>query len=332
MSVPEAALLIADPNSMRRSTVLRRYQEATRKAPSSAATLSEAYRLLEQDMPTVVAVAAEMAVLRDFKPLADVAQMIGARLIVYGVGPLDHGAAAERIPNEDALIEMLTGARQQAPAPLKPIRVAPVPVAALPRSDHAVRHIVCLGASTGGVSALEAVLQGFDASCPPTVVVQHIRPGFAEGLIRRLDQSLSPRVIAATDGTPLLRGTVYVAAAPDQHVGISARGGLRLRLLSLEPVSGHRPSVDVLFREAAAIAPRVQVSAALLTGMGADGADGMVALRSAGARTIAQDQQTSVVWGMPRVAVERGGAQHVLPLDQIARALLRDDTLGGQAT
>ncbi|SCY81557.1 two-component system, chemotaxis family, response regulator CheB [Paracoccus tibetensis] len=330
--MPEAALLIADPNSMRRSNVLRRYQEATSKAPSSAATLSEVYRLMERDMPTVIAVAAEMAALRDFAPLADVAQMIGARVIVYGTGALDHDSAAERVPHEDALIEMLTGSRQTSPAPSKPLKIAPAAVAAMARSEQAVRHIICLGASTGGVSALEAVLQSFDASCPPTVVVQHIRPVFAEGLIRRLDQALSPRVVAATDGAPLVRGTVYVAAAPDQHVGISSRGGLRLRLLSLDPVSGHRPSVDVLFHEAAAVAPRVQVSAALLTGMGADGADGMVALRSAGARTVAQDQQTSVVWGMPRVAVERGGAQQVLPLDQIARALLRDDAVGGQAT
>ena len=189
-------------------------------------------------------------------------------------------------------------------------------------------QLICIGASTGGVSALETVLLNFPEDCPPTLIVQHIRPGFAEGLVRRLNQLVNPHVISAKDNEVIEHGNVYVAAAHDRHLGLTLRSGLRLRLLAEAPVSGHRPSVDVLFHQAAEQAKRIRISAALLTGMGADGADGMAMLRAAGAYTIAQDENSSVVWGMPRVAIERGGATDVLPLNKIGPALLRQEARG----
>ena len=157
---------------------------------------------------------------------------------------------------------------------------------------------------------------------PPTLVVQHIRPGFADGLVRRLDRIVAPRVVGAIDGGAIHRGHVYVATDSERHLGLISRAGLRARLLDAPEVSGHRPSIDVLFDSLAQLGGRHRISACLLTGMGADGADGMVNLRANGAYTIAQDKETSVIWGMPQAAIQRGGAAVVLPLDRIAPALL----------
>lgn len=211
-----------------------------------------------------------------------------------------------------------------APAKASPPRSPPTEARPVSGSGR-VEDIICIGASTGGISALEAVLAAFQADCPPTLIVQHIRPGFAEGLIRRLNGTLAPQVVAATENQVLERGMIYLACSTDHHLGIFPGATPRIRLIEGDPVAGHRPSVDVLFDQAAALAGKLNVRAALLTGMGADGADGMCALREAGALTIAQDRGSSVVWGMPRVAIERGGATEVLPLSRIGEALLKVD-------
>jgi two-component system chemotaxis response regulator CheB len=180
--------------------------------------------------------------------------------------------------------------------------------------------LIVIGASTGGVSAIETVLTDFPRDCPPTLVVQHIRAGFIEGMIARLDARCAPRIAAAQDGQALRRGEVLVAADSDRHLVLQGKDAPRIRLLEGAPRHGHRPSVDALFESVAPLG-RV-VSAALLTGMGADGADGMGRIRAAGGATIAQDEASCVVYGMPRVAVEAGAASRVLPLGRIAGALL----------
>lgn len=180
--------------------------------------------------------------------------------------------------------------------------------------------MILIGASTGGIAAIETVLSAFPADCPPTLVVQHIRDGFVPGLVRRLDNCCRPRVVEAMDGLRLRRGTVFFAADTTRHLTVTGLSAPRCTLLDAPPRHGHRPAVDPLFESAQSWAR--QVSAAVLTGMGADGAAGLAALRRAGAHTIAQDRQSSVVWGMPRAAVEAGGAAEVLPLDRIGAALL----------
>ena len=127
-------------------------------------------------------------------------------------------------------------------------------------------------------------------------------------------------VIGASDGETLVRCHVYLAAGGGAHLCLQKGRPLRAALVAAPPVSGHCPSVDMLFQSA--VPQAAHVSAALLTGMGKDGADGLVQLRAAGATTFAQDEATSVVFGMPRIAQERGGVERMLPIDKIGPALL----------
>lgn len=181
-------------------------------------------------------------------------------------------------------------------------------------------RLIALGASTGGVEALQTVLAGFPANCPPTLVVQHMKPDFLSRFPGRLAVHCRARVIPAEDGKPLLSGHIYVAADPDSHLTVELRRQPVCRIIPGAPVSGHRPSVDELFSSLAQFGPRV--AAALLTGMGRDGASGLHAIRKSGGTTIGQDAETSVVYGMPRVAHEIGAVRFQLPLPRISAALL----------
>ncbi|MEO8529603.1 MAG: CheB methylesterase domain-containing protein [Deltaproteobacteria bacterium] len=181
-------------------------------------------------------------------------------------------------------------------------------------------RIIALGASTGGVEALQTVLAGLPAHCPPTLVVQHMKPDFLPRFPARLAEGCKARVVSAEDGMVLQSGHIYVAAHLDCHLTVELRRQPVCRILPGPPVSGHRPSVDQLFQSLAEIGSRV--SAALLTGMGRDGAAGLLAIRKAGGMTIAQNEATCVVYGMPRVAVEMGAAIYELALPRIAALLL----------
>ena len=152
------------------------------------------------------------------------------------------------------------------------------------------------------------------------MVVQHMKPDFIGRLPERLQTSCTARVVAAEDGAQLRRGHVYVATDPERHLRVELGRAALCRLVAGDPVSGHRPSVDALF--ASLVAFGKGVSAALLTGMGRDGAAGLKAIRDAGGSTIAQDATTCVVYGMPKAAVEAGAAEVVLPVTHIAAALL----------
>jgi len=181
-------------------------------------------------------------------------------------------------------------------------------------------HVLLIGSSTGGVDALEQVLSRFPANCPPTLIAQHMPEAFLKSFVARLDQRFAPRIRLAENGEPLQDGCVYVAPGGDFHLGISKTPPWRCELIDGPKVSGHRPSVDVLFRSAVPLG--AAAVAVILTGMGSDGAQGMLELRRAGARTLAQDEASSVVFGMPRVALENGGAEKALPLGKIADAAL----------
>ncbi len=190
-----------------------------------------------------------------------------------------------------------------------------------PLVPQAEDRFLLMGASTGGVDALLEILAAFPADCPPTAIVQHTGRGNAASLIQLLGKKCKAEVVAPRDGMELQRGMVCIAAGGDQHLRIRAGSSLRCLLHRGPPVTGHLPSVDELFNSATAWADRVV--AVILTGMGRDGAAGLAALRKAGAITIAQDEATSLVYGMPRAAWELGAVEHLLPLSEIAQAALK---------
>lgn len=225
--------------------------------------------------------------------------------------------APDRLPGAfEALADVLVaaaGARLRDPGQARP-------AVTRPEKFNWNGRIVLIGSSTGGVDALETVLGGFPAACPPTLITQHMPAGFLASFAQRLDPRIAPTVRLAQDGAPLLPGQVYLAPGGDTHLMVEPGDPPRCRLAVGEKRSGHRPSVDVLFESALPVAARTV--AVILTGMGRDGAEGMAALRNAGARCLAQDEATSVIFGMPRVALELGGAEMAVPLQSISREIL----------
>jgi two-component system chemotaxis response regulator CheB len=184
------------------------------------------------------------------------------------------------------------------------------------------RKIVAIGSSTGGVEALIAVLQKFPRNCPPTVITQHMPPTFTKSFAERLNRLCAPVVEEATDGARLEIGKIYLAPGGERHLQVSNVSAPCCRLVERGPVNGHRPSVDVLFDSVAELAGRNAVGV-ILTGMGRDGASGLLKMRHAGARTIGQNEKTCVVYGMPRVAHELGAVEHQLPLTSIGEEILK---------
>lgn len=178
---------------------------------------------------------------------------------------------------------------------------------------------ILIGSSTGGVEALETVLGRFPADCPPTLITQHMPAQFLASFATRLNATVAPSVRLASQGARPTQGQVLIAPGETAHLHISA-DGRSLDLAESPKRSGHRPSVDEMFASARPHGPRM--IAAILTGMGRDGAEEMAALRAAGARCIGQDSATCVVYGMPRVAFELGGVEEQLPLAAIADRLL----------
>lgn len=187
------------------------------------------------------------------------------------------------------------------------------------RSDG---RVVAIGASTGGVEALVAVLSQFPANCPPTVITQHMPATFTKTFAERLDRLSKPSVSEAVDGAPLTPGRVYLAPGGATHLQIEAASGLRCRLSTSDPVNGHRPSVDVLFHSIAK-AVGAKALGVILTGMGRDGAEGLLAMRQAGASTLGQNESSCLIYGMPKAAFELGATGKQVTLNMIASEILR---------
>lgn len=177
-------------------------------------------------------------------------------------------------------------------------------------------RIVAIGSSTGGVEALLTVLAAFPANCPPTVITQHMPGTFTKSFAERLNRSCAAHVTEATDGAPLQVGQIYLAPGGESHLQVAGTSHPRCRLTDEPPVNGHRPSVDVLFDSVSRVAGDAAVGV-ILTGMGRDGAQGLLGMRRAGAVTLGQNESTSVVYGMPKVAFEIGAVERQLPLEKI---------------
>ena len=225
----------------------------------------------------------------------------------------------------------LSGAAEEILAKVKAAAGAKVrPLAAVPAAgDRPARRIsysstewiIAIGASTGGVTALRDVICGLPADCPATLITQHMPAKFTATFAPRLNAASAVTVKEAADGDRVLPGHVYLAPG-DRHMEL-ARSGANyvVRLNDAPPVSGHRPSVDVLLGSVAGMAGNRGVGV-ILTGMGRDGASGLLEMRRAGAMTIGQDEATSVVYGMPKAAQEIGAVTRQLPLQKIADAIL----------
>ncbi|MDH7600549.1 MAG: chemotaxis response regulator protein-glutamate methylesterase [Armatimonadota bacterium] len=182
--------------------------------------------------------------------------------------------------------------------------------------------IIAIGASTGGTSAIEAVLTQFPANAPGTVIVQHMPEHFTASFASRLDKMCQMDVREACDGDPVVPGVALVAPG-NKHMVLEISGARYfVRIKDGPPVHHQRPSVDVLFYSVARSAGKNAVGA-ILTGMGADGAKGLLEMRQQGAHTIAQNADTCVVFGMPRAAIELGAVDEICPLQDIAGAILR---------
>jgi two-component system chemotaxis response regulator CheB len=230
----------------------------------------------------------------------------------------------------DTIAMATLAARVRAVARVDMKRMQTAVAAAAPASSPALaapvrssEWVIALGASTGGVQALGTVLHALPVDCPPVVIVQHMPAGFTEAFARRLNATCAIEVREARQGDRLSPGLALIAPGGERHMRLrrAASGELAVDMTAGDPVCYSTPSVDVLLASAAKLAaPRL--SAALLTGMGSDGANGLLAARLAGAQTFVQDEATSLVYGMPARAWERGAALAQVPLDQMAEKLL----------
>jgi two-component system chemotaxis response regulator CheB len=219
-------------------------------------------------------------------------------------------------------IKAAANARVRASAPSAALSAEAVAAKRGPqRHLRTTERIIAIGASTGGTEAIKDVLINMPPDTPGIVITQHIPKLFSGAFARRMDSCCQLSVCEAEDGQQVLRGHAYIAPG-DQHL-LLVRDGARYvcRLDPGPPVNRHKPSVDVLFRSVAQTAGRNAIGV-ILTGMGKDGAVGLKEMRDAGSRTIAQDEATSIVWGMPGEAVSIGGAVDVLPLNEICARIL----------
>ncbi len=220
--------------------------------------------------------------------------------------------AAEAFSELTLKVKTAARSRVRARGPVETVR---------PHHDYraAADHILAIGASTGGVEALLSIISAFPADCPATVVTQHMPATFTASFAARLNKASAATVTEAVDGAPMLPGHVYIAPGGLTHLEVIGTTP-RCRLSEGDTVSGHRPSVDVLFRSVARL--RRPMTGVILTGMGRDGAQGLLEMREAGAHTLGQDEASSVVYGMPRVAHEIGAVERQLPLSRISSAIL----------
>lgn len=204
-----------------------------------------------------------------------------------------------------------------APPAASPSKPAPLSKSAVGASGR----IIFVGASTGGTEAIKDFLLGIPADCPPILIVQHMPVAFTASFARRLDGLCAPRVIESQGNEKVESGTVYIAPG-HSHLQIKRSGtGFVTELMASEPVNRHRPSVDVLFDSAASVVGKKAIGV-ILTGMGKDGAQGLLRMRQAGGRTFGQDESSCVVYGMPREAYLVGAVEEQYGLDEIARRVV----------
>jgi two-component system chemotaxis response regulator CheB len=198
---------------------------------------------------------------------------------------------------------------------------AVLPRKAKSHAAGALNGLIAVGASTGGTEALRVFLTAMPADCPPIVIVQHMPEGFTRAFAERLNKDCTIEVEEARDGSQLQTGKALIAAGNRHMVVNRSGGGLFVQIVDGPLVSRHRPSVDVLFRSVA-VSVGAKAVGVIMTGMGDDGAQGLGEMNEAGAATIAQDEASCIVFGMPKEAIARGAVNLVVPLERIASTAL----------
>lgn len=284
---------------------------------------SQALHLLREQKPDVVLIEKSLTEDWQFQQLKSVCADLGIRYLILRGWRDGTESQKSDVPfaNSVAPLVNVEGLFRRIVVALEQPEVEMGAVKAGPGSGQHTK-LVLIGASTGGVDALIKVLSKLPRDCPPIAIVQHTGSGYGESLVSLLDRSCPAHVIAAKTGQTLTPGMVALAASATEHLQITNRGGTNImRLRSGAPVTGHRPSVDVLFQSAVKFA--AGVVGVLLTGMGKDGARGLLDLRQAGAHTIVQNEKSCVVYGMPRVAWEMGAGVEKLDIHAIGDAILR---------
>lgn len=333
-------VIVDDSPTMRAILMSRLAKEADITVVGAAADAVEGREMIKQLDPDVVTLDIEIPGMNGLEFLEKIMRLRPTPVIVVSgltqegtlttaralaLGAVDCYAKADHgggLPLDDnGRLAALIRQAAQVRFDMSSERPAPVtrrPGAGGPRDVR----VIAIGSSTGGVEALQVLLRDFPADCPPALIVQHVNERFAPAIAQTLDGVCPARVVLAEPDMPLHKGHVYFAPGGDRHLMVGGEGGAYVRLRQGEPVSGHRPSVDVLFESVArTVGPNA--AGVLLTGMGSDGAKGLLKMAEAGALTIAQDQASCTVFGMPRAAIALGAAGVVAPIGRIARHVLR---------
>jgi two-component system, chemotaxis family, protein-glutamate methylesterase/glutaminase len=339
MSKPATVLVVDDSATMRSMIAAVLRQDPEIRVIGEAGNAMEARSAIKELNPDVVTLDIEMPNMNGLEFLEKIMQLrpmpvimvstltqrgADASLAALEIGAFDcvgKPTAADRVPFADLAAKVKAAAaskRHRPDADTQRLQPSPQPM----RDDYTPRRkVIAIGASTGGVEALITVLQRFPANCPPTVITQHMPGSFTRSFAERLNRVCAATVAEASDGAPLEFGRIYLAPGGERHLEITNPSAPRCRLVEEAPVNGHSPSVDVLFHSVAATAGRNAVGV-LLTGMGRDGAKGLMEMRRAGATTLGQDEASCVVYGMPRVAFEMGAVTKQLPLTGIAEEII----------
>lgn len=230
-------------------------------------------------------------------------------------------AAGMRSYTADLINKVKTAARAHVRAPAFPKAPPKAPLSSVGNRYRTTERLIAIGASTGGTEAIKEVLERMPADAPAIVITQHIPALFSGPFAARMDRSSAMKVCEAVSGQQIVPGHVYIAPG-DRHLEITRSGARYVTLLTdAPPENRHRPSVDVLFKSVARFAGANAVGC-ILTGMGDDGARGLLEMKKTGAHTIVQDEASSVVWGMPGAAFKMGATDRQVKLESVAAELL----------
>lgn len=298
-SNPPLRTIVILPDSTKRAAFVTDGHNVPRfKIIGVFASLNDAYTNIEFEPPDLTICSKDVRLQPEFPMFDAFLSLVGSKLM-----NIHKGAGIETV------------ARMLGLPAITAVPVATAPI--VPQSSP--KRLVSIGASTGGIEALSQVPSGHPVNCPATVIVQHIKPEYLSDVVDRLDHLCPANVVVGEPQMKLRPGQVVFAPGLPSHMAMQA-GTMRCAFVDKPKVSGHRPSVDVLFHSVAHL--RGKAVGVILTGMGRDGATGLAAMRNAGAWTIAQDAATSTVHGMPRVATEEAAACEVLPSPKISQAIL----------
>lgn len=332
-------IVVDDSSLMRRLLQARLAREEDIEVVACATDAAEARQLIKALNPDVVTLDIEMPGMDGLTFLQKIMELRPTPVIIVSGSTKEGTAATARalkigavscyaksdrygeMPDDDGG-KLASMVREAAAVPVKATR-KPFKRPAVPQPDKI--GLLAIGSSTGGVEALHTLFADFPRNCPPTLVVQHVNANFADAIAQSLNNVCAANVSLARHGAVIKPGNIYLAPGGDRHLLVASAGSNRfqIELRPGQPVSSHVPSVDMLFQSVSRTYAG-RATGIILTGMGQDGAKGLDVMAKVGSHTIAQDEDSCVVFGMPKAAIELGAASSVLPLDKIAGHLFEN--------